>query len=257
MLWEIVSGTGNSGFSKLNTTTGRLTAISTNSSDSYQDMNLVRTAISSDNSRVYFNNNGVFGIDTATGTISNPTIQSDRGFDLTFSSNQTAMEGASYLYDTNLNAESCLALNDREALNISYVYGTKPSHDGSLLFQPSTNGIDVYDGRLGTLRSRPALPFILSPNFDALVGDSHDNVPIAITVANGNGIAIVDLSLLSEPAPLPYGNNSVSRRQITPSREHHASGGWNESESNEATVRPGAPYTMIRHVTNGSLLRTR
>ena len=34
-------------------------------------------------------------------------------------------------------------------LDISCVYGTKFSADGSLLVQPMTNGIDVIDGRLG------------------------------------------------------------------------------------------------------------
>jgi hypothetical protein len=50
-----------------------------------------------------------------------------------------------------LEAESYYALNDREILNISDVYGAKFSPDGRLLFQPSTNGIDVFDGILGNL----------------------------------------------------------------------------------------------------------
>jgi len=56
--------------------------------------------------------------------------------------------------------------------------------------------------RLPTLRSRIALPFALSQNYDALVADGRDNALIAITGANGTGIATIDLSSLSEPVPL-------------------------------------------------------
>lgn len=93
--------------------------------------------------------------------------------DLALSSNQTQFEASSYLYDSNLNAQSFLTLNDREALNTSYVYGAKLSPNGSLLFQPSTNGLDVYDGRLGILLTRIALSFPLSANYDALVSEAR------------------------------------------------------------------------------------
>ena len=169
---------------------------------------LYKVAVSSNNSSAFFNEGGlVYSVDAAT---DNLTLAADGAggcygdYDLTLSSGQTTLEATSYLYDTNLNAESYLVLNDREASGITYVYGTQLSPDGTLLFQPSTNGIDVYDGRLGTLRSRIALPFSLSQNYDALVGDGVDNVLIAITGASGSGIAMVDLSSLAEPAPLPY-----------------------------------------------------
>ncbi len=98
------------------------------------------------------------------------------------------MEATSYLYDTNLNAESYLVLNDQEANYVAYVYGTQLSPDGLLLFQPSTNGIDVYDGQFGVLLSRIALPVSLSQNYDALVGDGKDNVLIAITGTPDRGL---------------------------------------------------------------------
>jgi hypothetical protein len=79
-----------------------------------------------------------------------------------------------------LNAESYFALNDREIMNISYVYGVKSSADSTLLFQPTTNGIDVMDGRLGNLVNRVALSVSLSQNYDALVSDAVDSVLIAI-----------------------------------------------------------------------------
>jgi len=216
----VEGGSGFHAFFKLNTSTGALTDYGIDSPDEFiggvpQDVYL-RTVISSDNNNVFFNSDGqVFQVDTATDAVSPPTV--DQGccygnYDLALSSNQTQFEASSYLYDTSLHAESSLVMNDREALDISYVYGAKLSPDGTLLFQPSTNGIDVFDGRLGTLLKRIALPFALSPNYDALVQDGHDNVLLAITGTNGDGIAALDLTSLSEPGPLPYTAALRSRR---------------------------------------------
>ena len=62
------------------------------------------------------------------------------------------MSGAEYLLDTDLNPESYLVPNLRETSNESYVYGEKLSPDGSLLFAPTVNSIDVFDApRIGTM----------------------------------------------------------------------------------------------------------
>jgi hypothetical protein len=105
-----------------------------------------------------------------------------------------------------------LTLNWRESADVSYVYGMKLSSDGSLLFQPSTSGIDVFDARFGTLRSRISLPVQLSRNFDALVSDGRDNVLIAITGTTGSGIAVVDLSGVPEPPPLTFSSSKIVSR---------------------------------------------
>ena len=220
-----------------------------------------RVAINSDNSKVFFNNDGaVFSINTATNTVSYAT--DDPGccygdYDLTLSAGQSTLEATSYLYDTNLNAESYLALNDREALNITYVYGTKLNPDGSLLFQPLTSGIDVYDGRSGTLRSRIALPLALSQNYDALVGDGKDNILIAITGANGNGIAIIDLSSLSEPAPLPYLKDYVETIHALGSKERSSLRAAPGNQANGTSVQSMVPRSVIKHVINERLVRDR
>jgi hypothetical protein len=208
----VEGGTGFSSFFKLDTNTGIITDYHLGGPQRYvngvpQDLYL-KAAISSDNSRVFFNADGsVFGIDTATDKVFHASADPNccfGNYDLTLSQNQTQFEASSYLYDTNLNAESFLTLNDREVLSTSYVYGTKLSADGTLLFQPSSNGLDVFDGRLGTLLDRVAFSFALSANYDALVDDGKDNVLIAVTGTNGSGIAVVDLTSLSEPAALPY-----------------------------------------------------
>lgn len=203
-----ISGAFN--FFKLDTSTGTITDYQIHGAGGPNDVYL-RTIISADGARVYFGDDGyIFGVDTATDkTFSSTDNQSCcyGDYELALSSNQMKITASNYFYDSTLNAESYYALNDREILNISHVYGAKFSPDGNLLFQPSANGIDVLDGRLGNLRARIALPVALSANYDALVSNGKDNVLIAITGNNGDGIAVIDLTPIPEPPPLPYASN--------------------------------------------------
>ncbi|MFZ0584100.1 MAG: IPT/TIG domain-containing protein [Candidatus Acidiferrales bacterium] len=211
----IQGGTGFSSFFKLDTNTSTLTDLQITGPGLATDEYL-RTEISSDNSRVYLNDYGaVLSIDTSTGAVFQALSEDGccyGNYDLALSHNQIQFAASDYLYDTDLNAESFETLNDRDANSgISYVYGSKLSPDGSLLFQPSTNGVDIFDGRLGTLRNRVALGFALSTNYDALVEDGKDNVLVAITGQNGNGVAILDFSSIREPPPLPYTSEEFTR----------------------------------------------
>lgn len=204
-------------FFKLDPGTGQVTDYGITTQDHAP---LVMAAISSDNSKVFSDSRGyVFSVDTATDKIqaaSNYEAVYSGGYDVALSSGQTTVEASGFLYDSNLNAESSLAVNDRESFaNISYVDGAKLNPDGSLLYQPSSEGIDVFDGRLGILLRRIALPFSLSQNYDALVGDGKDDVLVAITGTTGDGIAIIDLSSLQEPSPLPYEVASPAQRAVS------------------------------------------
>jgi hypothetical protein len=247
----LIGGTGD-GFFKLDTNTGGIVDYGVNPSGAVQ----YKVAVTADASKAFFNNDGsIFSVDTATDKVTYASVDDSAccgDYDLTLSPGQTTVEATSYLYDTNLNAESSLTLNDREAQNITYVYGTKLSPDGSLLFQPSTNGIDVYDGRLGSLRSRVALPFALSQNYDALVGDGRDDALIAIIGTNGSGIATVDLSSLSEPAPLPYAKDHIGRAQSPAMNEPSPHPSVHGSQT---TPMPRlVPRSVIKHATNERLV---
>jgi hypothetical protein len=151
-----------------------------------------------------------------------------------------------------LNGESVFALNDREIQDISYVYGTKFNPDGNLLFQPATRGMDIYDGRVGTLRSRIAFPVPLSTNYDALVSDGTDTILIAITGTSGDGIAVVDLSSISEPAALPY--VKAASRSAQMSQTVHTN--W-ETGSRDKTKEAALVVRRVSHITNPKLLRSR
>jgi WD40 repeat protein len=241
-------GSGYSAFFKMDTNTGIVTDYHLNGPDLYSDGApedvYLRTEISLDNSRVFFNaDGGIFSIDTATDAIFNATAEPGccyGGYDLALSENQTQFGASGYLYDTNLNAESYLTLNDREIESAEYVYGTKFSPDGTLFFQPSTNGIDVFDGRLGILLDRIALPFALSENYDALVEDGEDNVLLAITGTDGDGVAVVDLTSLNEPAPLPY--SDARRAHVTDTKD------INQSSMGKSS--PGHGPRAVPHITH-------
>ena len=202
----VTNGTGISHVSKLDTTTGQFTDYpiqNGNFGDYY-----LRAVYSPLKSLVYLIDSGsIWAINTSTNTVSNPTVfaPSQVGNDeLSLSGDQTRLSGSTFLYDSSLNAESYMTQNFREGMNISYVYGQKLSADGRLLFQPAVSGLDVFDGRVGSLLARITLPINLSPNYDALVTDGKDNTLVAITGAGGDGVAVIDLSAIPVPPALPY-----------------------------------------------------
>ena len=194
------SFTGTWAIHKLDTSKGTVTDYQTLQDGAFTEDAFTRMLLTTDNARVFGNMHGLtFSIDTSTDAFFfNPTLQFASDYELTLSSNQTWMSAGEFLMDTNLNLESYVVYVDRDVWNQSTVYGEKVSPDGSLLFSPLFNAIDVIDGRLGTLRARIALPFTLSANYDALVDDGRDNVLIAITGQTGDGIAVIDLSSLPE-----------------------------------------------------------
>jgi hypothetical protein len=249
-------GTGADQFFKLDTNTGAVTDYHLNGpGESPTDMYL-RVAISSDNTHVYFNELGnVFVVDTATDKLSSAPVETGccyGDYELSLASDQLQVTAGSYLYDLGLNAESYYALNDREILTSSEIYGAKFSADGRLLFQPSTNGVEVLDGRLGNLLNRVSLPVALSPNYDALVDDGTDNVLIAIT-GTGDGIAIVDLTSITEPPLLPYAQSAASSTYRPTTTASSTPEGKPRAQQSQS-VRPSR---VIPHVTRSILPHTK
>jgi hypothetical protein len=225
-------------FYKLNSSTGAITSYGIMIGGGEASDKLLRGVISSDNARVFFSQAGeAFYIDTATDTVVKAAVNcSCTDYELALSSDLTRVTAGSFMFDYDLNAQSYETLNLREILNIAYVYGAKFSPDGRLLFQPSTNGIDVFDGYLGNLLARVSLSVALSPNYDALVSDGTDSVLVAIT-GTGNGIAVVNLTSIPEPPALPY-NRMRSRTG------HTARGQRTEPRSN---IRKG--MRVVPHLT--------
>jgi hypothetical protein len=245
-----LSGTGGWALHKLDTTSGVITdyqllQAGAGGSDAY-----ARVLLSSDNARVFVNYEGVpLSIDTASDTVYfNPILDLEGGYEMTLASNGTWMSADDYLADTNLNAESAAAYAEREVWNVLGVYGQKLSPDGNLLFSPLQNDIDVLDGKRGNLLTRISLPVSLSPNYDALVSDGRDNILIAITGATGTGIAVVDLTAIPEPAPLPYAVATRSRRSPFTAGKMRPLMEQERSSHRQLTPAPDRPRLHIKHI---------
>lgn len=215
--------TGPSGLHKLDTATGTVKGFQSVPAVDLGEDALTRVLLSNDNARLYMNVAGfLLNLDTATDTLfTNPAIPTSDP-ELTLSSNQTWMSASGWSMDTNLNPESFLTFSDPQGSTAQEVFGAKLSPDGSLLFQPLVDGIDVFDGKQGTLRTRIALPFQLSENYDALVADGKDNVLVGILGASGDGgVAVIDLTTLPLPEPQPF---ELMPGLLPPNRQRLAAG---------------------------------
>jgi WD40 repeat protein len=203
-------GYGHTAFHKLNTTNGSITDfiliedVGQNGDDAF-----IRVLLSPDGSHVYVNENGhAWILDTSDDSLAQALqVTVDEGsVEMAISGDGSALATANFLTDTNLNALTQVGYVDRDVWLPLAVYGQKLNSNGSLLFQPLTNGIDVIDGTTGLLRSRVALPLQEANVYDALAMDDTDGLLFAITPT---GIAKVNLS------SLPLVRSSKSRRMLT------------------------------------------
>jgi hypothetical protein len=130
--------------------------------------------------------------------------------------------------------------------SISEQHGEKMSPDGSFLFAPGTNSVDALNGRLGTPLDRIALPVTLNSNFDALASDGKDNILVATAGQNGDGVAVIDLTSLAEPAPLPYALDAHSglARMTTDAVRTQPSAGSKSAGSGAARGASRLPHVM-------------
>jgi hypothetical protein len=205
---------------------------------------------SADGTRIFFNDAGGLGyIDTISGQVTippnNTSYLQQGGFEIDISPTQTRLFANTFLFDTNFNSIGLQELNVPESIDANYLYGGAFSASGSLFFQPGTNAIDVFDGVTGAFRARVALPLPLSPNFRALVSNAKDNRIIAIT-GTGDGIAVIDLSSLPEPAPVTWLSAIAAPAVI-----------WSPLFPETSSRRlPGSPLQTIRRQAS-PLLRSR
>jgi hypothetical protein len=195
---------------RLDPTTGLVTnALPSTSGNCFTGQGGDSLVSSTDGTRIFFNDAGGLGyIDTLSGKVTIPpngtSYLQQPGFEIDISPTQTRLFANGFLFDTNFNSIGLQVLNIAESTDAEYVYGGAFSATGRLFFQPGSQGVDVFDGVTGAFRARVALPVALSPNFRALVSNNRDNRIVAITGSAGDGIAVIDLSSLPEPAPVTW-----------------------------------------------------
>jgi hypothetical protein len=95
----------------------------------------------------------------------------------------------------------------------------------------------------------------LSQNYDALVSDGKDNVLIAITGQNGTGIAVVDLSSLSEPLPLPYFKNRPEMMHTPELNETHSLEEDSSDHTSEESLSRAVPRKVMKYAINAESVR--
>jgi DNA-binding beta-propeller fold protein YncE len=203
------------GFNRLDTNTGVIANFEpVKNGDSF-----VRVLLTPDGKRVFVNDGpgdaGVWMVDTSTDSLTEGlqvTLAGNGNEDSALSGDGSVLLASDLLTDSNLNVAGDITYLDRDVWLPVAVYGQKLNSDGSLVFQPLTNGIDVLGGSTGLLQHRVALSIPLSNVYDALAVDGKDNFLFAIT---SNGIAQVNLSTL------PASATRVKRHTIVAGKKGH------------------------------------
>jgi WD40 repeat protein len=188
-------GTGAPSFHKLDARTGVVTDYPGFTSGNGPGDFYARVALTNDGQRVFYSAGALSMIDTSSGAVSYPLIDTSEDYELALSANGIALTAGESLFNISMDLNSYLAGNELQSYDEMAVYGEKLSPDGRYLFAPLINSIEAFDGDTGVLLSRVGLPIGLSPNYDALVSDGGDNLVLMIT-GTGDGVALVDLSFI-------------------------------------------------------------
>jgi hypothetical protein len=189
-----ISGTGAPAFHKLNTATRSITDLGSLLSGGLTD-EFVRVILAPDGSKVYGNIERVsFWLDTSNDKISYFSMYLSDDFpDLAVSGDGSTVDVAGELTDSSLNAETVLVYIDWETWFPLAANGQKVNQDGSILFSPLTDGIDMIARNTGRLLYRIQIPFTPADVYDVLVVAEGRNT---VAVVSTTGVSFVDLSSL-------------------------------------------------------------
>ncbi len=193
-----LNGTGGPAFHELNTATGAFSDIGDPYMGGDNDF-YTRVFLSPDESLVYIDWGGIPAVlDTVTGKFTDrPYYLLEAYFpEAAISADGTTLVMSGIFTDSSLNAVNLSAYVDRETWLAEATIGQKLSKDGSLMFQPLTNGIDMIATSTGRLLNRVQVPVTLADVYDVLVVDGSDETLAVITA---NGVALVNLSSLPQP----------------------------------------------------------
>jgi hypothetical protein len=185
---------------QLNTTTGIVTdlGLMNLSGTDAQD----RFFTSPDGSKGLFNKNGQgFVIDTSTDAVTLNAAYASSPIDdpeMAMSADGAHFVMSEIITDSLLNPAAGITYVDRDIATAFFISGEKLSADGSLLFRPMTDGVDIIDGRTGLLLERVQLPFTMAQVYDGLTLDTTDQLLFATTSA---GIEELNLAPYPQPAP--------------------------------------------------------
>jgi hypothetical protein len=212
-------GTGDWAFHKLNTNTATFSDVS-QLQDGGSNDEFIRVLSNPDESVVYSQIDGVvFSLNTSNDVLTFATgLYSNSGGnnELALSADGSALATNGFFADANLNAIGLQVYTDRETWLAVGTIGQKFNKDGSVFFQPLTNGIDVIDTQTGRLVNRVQFALQLPTVYDALVVDGRDDVVAIITT---NGVVTIDLTSVAPSSAVRARANATavsSRSMVRP-----------------------------------------
>jgi len=194
-----IGGTGTPAFHELAASNGQITNLpslaSGGGSDSWD-----RVLLSPDQTKVYVNVEGAtYWFNTATNAAhgAGAVASNDGGeVDGAVSGDGSTLFFDGYFTDSLPNPENVPAYIDWETWLPSATYGQKLNQNGSILYQPLTNGIDLVERNTGRLLYRVQVPGTIAGVYDSLfLGPAG-----TLGYITSSGITFVDLSTLSMPA---------------------------------------------------------
>jgi hypothetical protein len=174
-----------------------------------------RLALSPDGQRIYGEIEGAaFTIATATDTVAYASgVSDDFGGlqDVALSADGSTLTINGFLADKNANPINATAYIDWETWLPSAVLGQKLSSDGSLLYQPLTDGVDILSRNSGRLLFRLQVPGTVSDTYDALFTTESGSTLGVITTT---GVSFLDLSSLPLPQPTPFPISAAKSKTV-------------------------------------------
>jgi hypothetical protein len=208
---------GTTGFDMLDTSTSQFQTLTvTQAGFSGVTDQFARVRLSPDGSRVYCNIGGIlFWIDTSSNQAYFPSgityLLSGAFPDFALSGDGSTVDNEGYFVGSDGSVENVTAYEDWETWFPTAATGQQLNSDGSILYQPLTDGIDLVARNTGRLLYRIQIPAAPASVYDALVVGPGGNMLAVITTA---GVSLIDLSSLpissqvSQPFP-------ASRRPAT------------------------------------------
>jgi sugar lactone lactonase YvrE len=218
-----------SGFLKLDTISGAFSYIGEQTGASYTQWN--RVLLSPDGSKVYLvGPQGIEWLDTSNDQLHVSSVQisptnwiSPTNFpDLSVSADGSTVMLEGTFTDQWFNAESDAEYLDWETWFPIPAVGQKLNQDGSILFQPHSEGIDLIARNTGHLLYRIQMPVKPAAVYDPIIVAKGQNT---LGVLTSTGVSFIDLSTLpidpkyhqpfpASDLPLSRLHSEVSRRAI-------------------------------------------
>ena len=227
------------GFLKLETSTGAITVLPSGVMNTATYDEYDRVILNKDGSRVYTKvSSANMWVDTSTDQISFSFSIGRNGLpDMAVSADGSTVFMDGYFTDSSVNAETLPAYIDWETWFPTDALGQKLSPDGSILFQPLNDGIDVIARNTGRLLYRIQIPVTPAAVYDSMITANGKNSFAIITTT---GVSFIDLSSLpidtGYSLPFQAVTHSLASRNNSSNRPNIPRRSWRSSRNHEIPV---------------------